>query len=34
MTSIIVESKVKTLKAVISKSELKRMTRKKAYDYE
>ena len=33
-TPIIIESKVKTLKAVISKSELKQMTRKKAYDYE
>ncbi len=33
-TPIIIESKVKTLKAVISKPEFKRMTRKKAYDYE
>lgn len=33
-TPIIIESKVKTLKAVISKLEVKRMTRKKAYDYE
>ncbi|MGE0021227.1 MAG: RNA-directed DNA polymerase [Draconibacterium sp.] len=33
-TPIIIESKVKTLKAVISKSEHRRMTRKKAYDYE
>ncbi|MCB0537620.1 MAG: RNA-directed DNA polymerase, partial [Bacteroidetes bacterium] len=32
-TPIIVESKVRTLKAVISKAEVKRMTRKKAYDY-
>lgn len=33
-TPIIVEKKVKTLKAVISKSELKLMTKMKAYDYE
>jgi RNA-directed DNA polymerase len=33
-TPIIIESMVKTLKAVISKSEVKRMTIKKAYDYE
>ncbi len=33
-TPVLIESKVKTLKAVISKSELKQMTRKKAYDYE
>ncbi|MPM03355.1 hypothetical protein SDC9_49620 [bioreactor metagenome] len=34
MTPIVIESKVKTLKAVVSNSELKRMTRKKTYDYD
>ncbi len=33
-TSIINERRVKTLKAVISKKEVKRMTRTKAYDYD
>ena len=33
-TPIINESKVKTLRAVISKAEIERITKKKAYDYE
>lgn len=33
-TPVILESKIKTLKAVISKTEISHMTRKKAYEYE
>lgn len=33
-TPVILERRIKTLKAVISKTEISRMTRKKAYDYE